>query len=306
MGTYLKNKVAIVTGSGRGIGRAEALAFAAEGARVVVNDVGVESDGSGGSKSPADEVVSEIKALGGEAVANYDSVAEYDSAAALINTALEAFGRLDVLVNNAAIFNDILFVDLTEQEWDRMIAVDLKGVFNTCKHAVPIMIKQGYGRIINTASSQWRNPEGRAAYAAAKGGVVSLTWDLAWELRNHGITVNAIAPMATTRGWLQQDSYYKSVAEAGLELKKPKYEVNRASAEYVPPMVAYLASDLASQINGRVFRIGSGKVGIYSHPTEVTSVFKDHTMQGPWTLEELEAILPSTVLAGDTKAPHIP
>ena len=207
MGTYLKNKVAIITGSGRGIGRAEALAFAAEGARVVVNDVGVESDGSGGSKSPADEVVSEIRALGGEAVANYDSVAEYTSAAALINTALEAFGRLDVLVNNAAIFNDILFADLTEQEWDRMIAVDLKGVFNTCKHAVPVMIEQGYGRIINTASSQWRNPEGRAAYAAAKGGVVSLTWDLAWELRNHGITVNAIAPMATTRGWLQPVSY---------------------------------------------------------------------------------------------------
>jgi NAD(P)-dependent dehydrogenase (short-subunit alcohol dehydrogenase family) len=306
VGAYLQDKVAIITGSGRGIGRAEALALAAEGAKVVVNDVGVESDGSGGSRSPADEVVSEIKALGGEAVASYDSVAEYDAAGRIIRTALDAFGRLDILVNNAAIFNDLLFTDLTEAEWDRMIAVDLKGVFNTCKHAVPVMIEQQYGRIINTASSQWRNPEGRAAYAAAKGGVVSLTWDLAWELRNHGITANAVAPMATTRGWLQQGAYYENVAAAGLELKKPKYEVDRASAEYVPPMVAYLASDLASGVNGRVFRIGSGKVGIYSHPTEMTSVFKDHSQKGPWTLEELEQILPGTVLSGETKAPHIP
>ncbi|MDA1216177.1 MAG: SDR family NAD(P)-dependent oxidoreductase [Chloroflexi bacterium] len=306
MGAYLRDKVAIITGSGRGIGRAEALAFAAEGAKVVVNDVGVESDGTGGSRSPADDVVAEIKALGGEAVASYDSVAEYDAAGKIIATALDAFGRLDILVNNAAIFSDVLFTDLTEAEWDRMIAVDLKGVFNTCKHAVPVMIEQGYGRIINTASSQWRNPEGRAAYAAAKGGVVSLTWDLAWELRNHGITVNAVAPMAATRGWLQLDSYYENVAAAGLELKKPAYETARPSAEYVPPMVVYLASDLASNVNGRVFRIGSGKVGIYSHPTEVTSVFKDHEQKGPWTLEELEHILPGTVLSGETKAPHIP
>ena len=129
MGTYLKDRVAVITGSGRGIGRAEALAFAAEGAKVVVNDPGVESDGSGGSASPADEVVAEIKSLGGEAVANYDSVAEYDSAGALINTAIETFGRLDILVNNASIFNNSAFVDITLEEWDRMLAIDLNGVF---------------------------------------------------------------------------------------------------------------------------------------------------------------------------------
>ncbi|MFT5435184.1 MAG: NAD(P)-dependent dehydrogenase (short-subunit alcohol dehydrogenase family) [Myxococcota bacterium] len=306
MGNYLDGTVAVVTGSGRGIGRAEAMAFAAEGAKVVVNDVGVEADGSGGSRSPADDVVAEIIALGGEAVANYDSVADYDGAARIIGTAVEAFGRVDILLNNAAIFSNTLFTELSEQEWDRMIDVDLKGVFNTCKHAVPVMIEQQHGRIINTATSQWRNPEGRAAYAAAKGGVVSLTWNLAWELRNEGITVNAVAPMAATRAWLDMDDYHKNAAAKGLDLKKSAYETARPAAEYVPPMAVYLASSLASHVNGCVFRIGSGKVGIYSHPTEVKSVFKDHIADGPWTVEELEKVLPGTVLSGETKAPHIP
>jgi NAD(P)-dependent dehydrogenase (short-subunit alcohol dehydrogenase family) len=304
VGTYLKDKVAIITGSGRGIGRAEALAFATEGAKVVVNDPGVDSDGTGGSTSPADEVVAEIKSLGGEAVANYDSVDEYDSAGTLIATALEAFGRLDILVNNASIFNNSAFVDITLEEWNRMMAVDLNGVFYTCKHAVPVMIEQGYGRIINTTSSQWRNPEGRVAYAAAKGAVVSLTWDLAWELRDYGITVNAMAPMAATRAW--DAAATRERAAGASNGRMSAYEVSRGSPEFVAPMVVYLASDLAFNINGRVFRVGSGKIGMYSHPTEMISVFKDHTTQGPWTIEELETILPGTVLARDTKAPHIP
>ena len=306
MGDALAGKVAIVTGAGRGIGRAEALALAAEGARVVVNDLGGPMTGGGGDQRPADETVAAIRAAGGEAVPNYESVADFQGARRIVATALDAFGRLDVLVNNAAIFRDILFHEMTEEDWDTMIDVDLKGTFNTCRHAVPIMMQQRSGRIVNTASSQWRNPEGRSAYAAAKGGVVSLTWDLAWELRNHGITANAIAPMALTRGSADMGPYLQMVAEAGLARKKPGDEANRPGPEFVAPMVVYLATDDAANVTGCVFRVGAGKIGIYSHPTEVRSIYRDHLKDGPWPIEELRALLPSTVLQGQTRAPHIP
>jgi len=201
MGEYLKDKVAIVTGSGRGIGRAHAIALAAEGAKVVVNDPGVERNGSGGTQAPADEVVALIRENGGEAVADYHSVADFGQAEALIRTATDNYGRLDIMMNNAGVSRDGLFHQISEADFDTVVGVHLKGTFNTCRHAVPIMMEQGSGRIINTASSQWRNPEGRLIYAAAKGGIVSLTWDLAFELRNHGITVNAVAPMAQTRAF---------------------------------------------------------------------------------------------------------
>jgi NAD(P)-dependent dehydrogenase (short-subunit alcohol dehydrogenase family) len=306
MAGLLKGKVAIVTGSGRGIGRAEALALAAEGARVVVNDVGVERDGRGSSNAPADEVVAQIKERGGEAVASYDSVADFRAAGRIIQAALDHFGRLDILVNNAGIFRDVLFHQMSEADWDDIVAVHLKGTFNTCRHAVPVMMRQNYGRIVNTASSQWRNPEGRAAYGAAKGGIVSLTWDLAWEMQNQNISVNAIAPMAATRNVRDSGTYHQLVEGAGLVRKKDPYEQARPGPEFVPPMVVYLASDLAAGVTGLVFRVGAGKIGVYSHPTEIRSVYREFKKDGPWTLEELQALLPATVLSGQTKAPHIP
>ena len=305
MGDLLKGKVAIVTGSGRGIGRAHALALAAEGARVVVNDVGVERDGSGGAQAPADEVVAQIREQGGEAAASYDSVADFQAAGRIVQTALDSFGRLDILVNNAGIFRDILFHEMSEGDWDDIIAVHLKGTFNTCRHAIPILMEQGYGRIVNTASSQWRNPEGRAAYGAAKGGIVSLTWDLAWELQNYDISVNAIAPMALTRGSANSGGYHKLVTDAGLARNKQAYEQARPEPEFVSPMVVYLASDLARGVTGRIFRVGAGKIGIYSHPTEMRSIFRDFKKDGPWPLEELRELIPDTILASDKKAPHI-
>lgn len=307
MGELLKGKVAIVTGSGRGIGRAEALALANEGAKVVVNDVGVERDGSGGSRAPAAEVVAEIKKLGGEAVASYDSVTDFQAARRIIQTAVDSFGRLDILVNNAGVFRHVLFGDMTEDDWDSVIAVHLKGAFNTCKHAMPVMMRQKSGRIINTASSQWRNPEGRASYGAAKGGIVSLTWDLAWELRNHGITVNAIAPMAHTRGYQNSGDYHQKLLEAGLIRKKRVDEIEeRPDPVFVPPMVVYLASDLAANVNGCIFRVGAGKIALYSHPTEIRGIYRNYKKDGPWPVEELIKVLPTTVLAGETRAPHIP
>ena len=307
MGDLLKGRVAIVTGAGRGLGREHAIALAAEGASVVVNDLGVERDGTGGTGAPADEVVALIRERGGEAVANYESVADYAAAGRIIAAAVDNYGRLDILVNNAGIFRHQLFWELTEEDWDNVIGVHLKGTFNTCHHAVPVMMEQGYGRIINTSSSQWRNPEGRANYGAAKGGIVSLTWALAFELRNHGITVNSIAPMGATRAF-GDTAYRDMLVDAGLERKKDPAEqgTNRAAPEFVSPTVVYLASEQAKDINGIVFRVGSGKVGRYRHPTEMNTIYRDWKTEGTWPIAELETILPNTLLAGDTKAPFIP
>jgi NAD(P)-dependent dehydrogenase (short-subunit alcohol dehydrogenase family) len=307
MGNLLAGKVAIVTGSGRGIGREHAIALADEGARIVVNDIGVERDGTGGAHGPADEVVAHIREGGGDAVASYDDVSDYEAAGSLIKTAVDSFGRLDILVNNAGTFQYRLFHDLSEEQWDGLLGVHLYGTFNTCHHAAKVMMAQRYGRIINTASSQWRNPEGRANYGAAKGAIVSLTWGLAFELRNHGITVNAIAPMGATRGF-GDETYRNMLADAGLDRKKDAAEQgdNRAAPEFVSPTVVYLASDRAKDINGVVFRVGSGKVGRYSHPTEIRTLYREAGNETPWTLDELDDLLQSTVLSGETKAPFIP
>lgn len=307
MGDYLKDKVAIVTGSGRGIGRAHAMALAAEGAKVVVNDPGVERDGSGGTIAPADEVVALIRENGGDAVANYNSVAVFDEAAELIKTATDHYGRLDILVNNAGIAREGLFHQISEEDFDAVIGVHLKGTFNTCRHATPIMMEQRYGRIVNTASSQWRNPEGRPIYGAAKGAIVSLTWDLAFELRNHGITVNAVAPMAQTRAF-ENYSHPQMLADAGLAAKKASDELttDRPTGEHVSPIVVYLASDFADGVTGLVFRSGSGKIGVYTHPSEMRTINKDWRNKGKWTVEELAKLLPSSLLFDGSKAPFIP
>ena len=307
MGDYLKDRVAIVTGSGRGLGRAHALALAAEGAKLVINDLGVEPDGSGGAIAPADEVVAEIRENGGEAVASYESVADFDAAGRIVGTAMETFGRVDILVNNAGIFRHKLFWELSEEEWDHVMDVHLGGTFNMCRHAVPVMMDQRYGRIVNTSSSQWRNPEGRANYGAAKGAITSLTWGLAFELRNHGITVNAIAPMGATRAY--DDMTYKdTLLDAGLDrIKDPGEQgTNRAGPEYASPTVVWLAGEDAANVNGLVFRLGSGKVARYSHPTEARSLNRDWRTEGIWPLSELRELLPETLLLGPTRPPFVP
>jgi NAD(P)-dependent dehydrogenase (short-subunit alcohol dehydrogenase family) len=210
-------------------------------------------------------------------------------------------------MNNAGVSRDGLIHQISEADFDAVVGVHLKGTFNTCRHAVPIMMEQGSGRIINTASSQWRNPEGRLIYGAAKGAIVSLTWDLAFELRNYGITVNAVAPMAQTRAF---DNYRhpEMLAEAGLASKKAGDELttNRPGGEHVSPIVVYLASDLGANVTGLIFRSGSGKIGVYSHPTEVRSINKDWRNQGKWTIAELAKLLPSSLLFDGSRAPFIP
>jgi NAD(P)-dependent dehydrogenase (short-subunit alcohol dehydrogenase family) len=278
MTKYLEGKVAVITGAGRGIGREVALFFANEGAKVVVNDPGVNPDGTGHDGGPADDVVAEIKKAGGEAAANYESVATMEGGEKIIQTALDSFGRLDILVNIAGILRDRMIFNMSEEEWDAVIAVHLKGHFACTKPASVIMRQQRYGRIINFTSTSgvWGNA-GQANYGAAKSGIAGFTRVVARDLGRYGVTVNAVAPAAQTR--------MIGTIPGGFQLPGP---------EFIPPMIAYLASDSAWNINGQIFHVVGGQVHLLNHPTALKTIFKP----GKWTLDELEARVPKDLMAG--------
>ncbi|HJP40473.1 MAG TPA: SDR family NAD(P)-dependent oxidoreductase, partial [Dehalococcoidia bacterium] len=199
MAGRLEGKVAIVTGAGRGIGRGEALLLAEEGARVLVNDFGGSAAGDGGDKTPADEVADEIKAAGGDAIANYGNVALMIDGEAMVKQALDKWGQLDILVNNAGILRDRMVFNMTEDEWDMVIAVHLKGHFTVTKHAAMVFRQQRSGRVVNTSSESGLGNMGQANYSAAKEGITGLTRTLALDLGRYGVTANAIRPRAATR-----------------------------------------------------------------------------------------------------------
>ncbi|MXY86614.1 MAG: SDR family NAD(P)-dependent oxidoreductase, partial [Chloroflexi bacterium] len=206
MGDRLDGRVAIVTGAGRGIGRGHALLLASEGARVVVNDYGGSQGGElDGEAGPSDEVVSAIKDAGGDAVANYDSVADMDAGERMVQQALDAFGRLDILINNAGILRDRMVFNMTEEEWDVVVDVHLKGHFTVTKFASQVFRQQRSGRIVNTSSESGLGNMGQANYAAAKEGIVGLTRTLARDLGRYGVTANAIRPRAGTRLTLTEE-----------------------------------------------------------------------------------------------------
>jgi NAD(P)-dependent dehydrogenase (short-subunit alcohol dehydrogenase family) len=238
----LEGKVAVVTGSGRGIGRGIAIALAREGAKVVINDVGCELDGRGGADDPAMQVVNEIKALGTDAVPNYDSVSDFQAAANIVKTAVDSFGRLDILVNNAGIVRDRSIAKMSEEEFDAVIAVHLKGTFNCARHAIPVMREQNYGRIVNiTSSAGLRGNFGQTNYGAAKAGIMGMTLVWAIELERYGITVNAMAPAGMTR---------MTGSIPGFDQDNPPPEMN---PELNGPLIAFLASDKAADVNGQIF-----------------------------------------------------
>ena len=259
----LQGKVAVVTGSGRGVGRGIALALAREGAKVVINDVGCEVDGRGSAEDPAAQVVNEIKAMGGDAAPNYDSVASFSGAENIIKTAVAKFGRLDILVNNAGIVRDRSIAKMSEEDFDAVLAVHLKGTFNCGRHAIPLMREQGYGRIINiTSSAGLRGNFGQSNYGAAKAGIMGLTLVWAIELGKYGITVNAMAPAGLTRmvGTIP-----------GMEGEEPPPEMN---PELNGPMVAFLASEKAAHVNGQIFgRRGFGYT-IFQQPRPIAMMYK--------------------------------
>ena len=295
----LEGKVAVVTGAGRGIGRGIALLFASEGARVVVNDPGVNTDGTGHDAGPADEVVAEIKAAGGEAAANYASVATADGGEAMIKSALDAFGQLDILVNNAGILRDRMIFNLSEEDWDAVIAVHLKGHFNCTKPASIIFRQQRHGRIINMSSTSGiiGNP-GQANYGAAKSGIAGFTRVLAKDLGRYGVTCNAIAPGAATRLTATVPQASRELrARAGISgaatNRPPSAPVMRAP-EMIAPMAGYLASDDAWNINGQIFHVAGGMVGLAWHPVPMRTIWKP----AMWTLDELCEIVPKQMMQG--------
>ena len=292
MGDRLKGKVAIVTGAGRGIGRGEALALASEGAKVVINDLGGGADGGGASSSPADEVVAEIKKMGGEAAANYDSVTTMQGGENIVKTAVDAFGRLDILVNNAGILRDKMVFNMTEEEWDIIMKVHLYGHFFTTKHACILFRQQRSGRIINTSSGAGLGSTfGQANYGAAKEGIVGLTRQVARDMGRYGVTCNAIRPNAGTRLTLSDElkaAWKKAGREAAIE------HMQHMEPEDVAPLVVWLVSDAAANVNGRTFYVETGKVALYSEPVEEKALVK----LGGWTIDELFNFMPFTLAAG--------
>jgi NAD(P)-dependent dehydrogenase (short-subunit alcohol dehydrogenase family) len=291
MGKTLVGKSAVVTGAGRGIGRGIALALAGEGAQVVVNDLGGETDGTGASQTPADELVNEIKKHGGKAVANYGSVAIFADAEKMIKAAVENFGKIDILVNVAGNDRGRMVYNLTEDDWDAVIAVHLKGTFNTTKFASQLMRQQRNGRIINcTSAAGLIGDTGHSNYCAAKAGIAGFTRATARELGRYGITVNAFMPAAATRmAALVTEEIIKKREAEGQAL--PGIVWPLPHPDDVGPIVAYLATDEAANINGQIIGVIGGRVFLYNHPTEIKTIYKD----GRWTVEELAKLVPQTL-----------
>ena len=298
MGNRLRDRVAIVTGAGRGIGRGEALLLAAEGAAVVINDFGGSSTGEGGEQSPADEVVAEIEAAGGKAAANYGNIAEYNTGEELVKQAVDTFGRLDIVVNNAGILRDRMVFNMTEAEWDSVLAVHLKGHFNLTRAACVVFRQQRSGVIVNTSSESGLGNMGQANYAAAKEGIVGLTRTTARDMGRYGVRCNAIRPRAGTRLTISDDM--RAAAErggaAGMQVSALEAFAKANPPEAVAPLVVWLCSDEASDVNGRTFLVGGTQIGLYSEPEIVASI----RGEGVWDLDQLSKDLPEQVTKGLT------
>ena len=270
----LDGRVAVVTGSGRGIGRAIALELARNGAKLVINDAGVEVDGRGGSEDPAAQVCKEIEQLGGEAVPDYGDVSRWDTAEGIIQSAVSSFGTIDILVNNAGILRDRSLLKMEEAEFDAVIGVHLKGSFLCARHAAPIMKEKGYGRIVNiTSSAGLRGNFGQTNYSAAKAGIAGMTLTWAIELGKYGITVNAMAPSAVTR--------MTTGLIPGAEQKIPPTMDPALNA----PLIAYLASEQAGHVNGQVFGRRGYTFTIFQQYKIVSGMYKP----GGWTADEVAA-----------------
>ena len=291
MPNLVKDKVAIITGSGRGIGRGVALLMAEEGAKVVVVDPGVNVDGTGSDMSVAEQVVAEIRERGGEAAACTESVANMSGGEKIVQTALDNFGKLDIVVTVAGILRDRMVFNMSEQEWDDVIAVHLKGTFSVVKHASVLFRQQRSGRIITFSStSGLYGNSGQANYGAAKDGIAGFTRVVARDMGRYGVTANAISPSAATR-------MTTSVPDEARELRAARGISTGASTtlrggpDDIAPMVVWLASDEAAHVNGHVFHVTEGLINLLNEPQPVKTIQK----QGKWTVEELARVFPTTI-----------
>ena len=272
-GRLVDGKVAVVTGAGRGIGAAIATLMARHGAKVVVNDIGVSLAGEGGDQAPADEVVAEIKKAGGEAVANFDSVSEFASAAKIVQCALDSFGRIDCVVNNAGILRDVIFHKMTEEDWDSVLKVMLKGAFNMCRHAADHFRKQESGCFVHmTSTSGLVGAMGQANYGAAKLGMVGLSKNIAVDMQRFNVRSNCIAPTAWTR-------MTASIPPKDPAAKKRIEQRMQVSAGHNAPLAVLLASDAAREVTGQVFAVRKNEIFLMSQPRPLRGI---HRAEG-WT-----------------------
>jgi NAD(P)-dependent dehydrogenase (short-subunit alcohol dehydrogenase family) len=273
MTRMVEGKVVIVTGSGRGIGAAIVRLMAQHGARVVVNDIGVSLAGEGGDATPAQEVVNEIRKGGGEAVANYDSVAEFGSAARIVQCALDTYGRIDCVVNNAGILRDVIFHRMTEDDWDSVLKVMLKGAFNMCRHAADHFRRQESGSFVHiTSTSGLIGAMGQVNYGAAKMGLVGLSKNIAVDMQRFKVRSNCIAPVAWTR--MTASIPPKDPAAAR---RMARYQ--QITAEHNAPLAVFLASDAAAGVTGQIFSVRKNEIFLMSQPRPLRGI---HRSEG-WT-----------------------
>ena len=269
----LQGKVALVTGGGRGVGRGIALAFAQAGAKVVVNDLGAALDGSVGAEQPAHEVVAQIKAMGGDAIVDSGSVADWNAAAKMVEAAVNAFGRIDIVVNNAGILRDVMFHRMSEKDFDDVVAVHLKGSFNVSRAAAPHFKAQGSGVYVHmTSTSGLIGNFGQANYSAAKLGIMALSKSIALDMQRFGVRSNAVAPFAWTR---MIDSIPANTPEEKLRVDRLKSLV----PEKVAPFVVGLCADEAKDVSGQVFGVRNNEIYLFSQPRPVRNA---HRSEG-WT-----------------------
>ncbi|NMG76555.1 SDR family NAD(P)-dependent oxidoreductase [Aromatoleum diolicum] len=283
MNKLLEGKVALVTGAGRGVGRGIALELARAGASIVVNDLGATLDGRSDGEQPAQEVVAAIEAFGGRAIVNGGSVADWNAAQAMVADAIAAFGRLDIVVNNAGILRDTIFHRMTEQEFDDVVAVHLKGSFNVSRAAAPIFKEQNGGVYIHmTSTSGLVGNFGQANYSAAKLGVVGLSKSIALDMQKFGVRSNAIAPFAWTR-------MIDSIPSETPEQQKRVESLKKLVPEKVAPFVVALCADAARDVTGQVFGVRNNEIYLFSQPRPIRTA---HCGEG-WTPEGvLETALP--------------
>jgi 3-oxoacyl-[acyl-carrier protein] reductase len=326
MAKSLEGKVVIVTGSGQGVGRGIALFMAREGAKVITNNRKPKSNDTisvnesfksigvigtpefnseefkkllalrGDAESTAQEIILE----GGEATPFYGDVSDFETAGKMVQTAIEKYGRIDIIVNNAAGLGFGPFTQLSESDWDYLTISKLKGAYNLMAHAVPYMMKQGFGRILNCASDAWTGIANLSAYSAANAGIVGLTKSTAKELDRFGITVNAYCPQAASPGHMSFGATLrKMMEENGIKIdlndkRLEESEKEHGPAEHVAPFLVYLCTEQASYVNGAVFTVtGGGRISLYSEPKIINEIKKTDE---PWTVDELVKQVPETLL----------